>query len=65
MYKRTMSLLGEDLEKTGSLHEYYNPFNGEPIMNGGFINWNILALNMADELEGKKPMCLPELDGKL
>lgn len=61
MYKRTMHLLGEDLEKTGCLHEYYNPFNGEPVMNGGFINWNILALNMADELEGKKPMCLPEL----
>ena len=61
MYKRTMRLVGEDLEKTGCLHEYYNPFNGEPVMNGGFINWNILALNMADELEGKKPMCLPEL----
>ena len=61
MYKRTMRLLGEDLEKTGCLHEYYNPFNGEPVMNGGFINWNILALNMADELKGKKPMCLPEL----
>ncbi len=37
MYKRTMRLLGDDLEKTGSLHEYYNPFNGKPIMNGGFI----------------------------
>ena len=61
MYKRTMRLLGEDLAKTGCLHEYYNPFNGEPVMNGGFINWNILALNMADELEGKKPMCQPEL----
>ena len=36
MYKRTMRLLGEDLEKTGCLHEYYNPFNGEPVMNGFF-----------------------------
>lgn len=51
---RTLRLLGEDLEKTGSLHEYYNPFNGEPIMNGGFINWNILALNMVKELEARK-----------
>lgn len=50
----TLRLLGRDLEKTGSLHEYYNPFDGEPIMNGGFINWNILALNMADELRGKE-----------
>ena len=22
-------------------------------MNPGFVNWNVLALNMADELEGK------------
>lgn len=52
----TLRLLGEDLEKTGVLHEYYNPFNGQPVMNGGFINWNVLALNMADELHGKRPM---------
>ena len=56
MYERTVKLLGTDLEKTGSLHEYYNPFTGEPIMNGGFINWNILALNMRDELDGEEPM---------
>lgn len=56
MYERTVKLLGTDLEKTGSLHEYYNPFTGDPIMNGGFINWNILALNMRDELDGKEPM---------
>lgn len=59
---RTLKLLGEDLKKTGSLHEYYNPFTGEPIMNSGFINWNILALNMADELEGKGPMRLMDID---
>lgn len=56
IYERSLTLLGRDLEKTGSLHEYYNPFDGEPVMNGGFINWNILVLNMADELEGKAPM---------
>ena len=43
--------LGENLKKTGCMHEYYNPFTGEPIMNGGFINWNIPALNMVSELE--------------
>lgn len=48
-----MKLLGDDLRKTGTLHEYYNPETGEPIVNGDFINWNILALNMADELAGK------------
>lgn len=51
---RSLLLLGKDLEKTGSLHEYYNPFDGEPIMNGGFINWNILVLNMVKELEREK-----------
>ena len=51
--KRTLSLLGDDLRKTGDLHEYYNPETREPIMNPGFVNWNVLALNMADELEGK------------
>lgn len=51
MCKRSLTLLGEDLKKTGSLHEYYDPFTGEPIMNGGFINWNILVLNMAEELK--------------
>lgn len=61
LYERTMTLLGRDLKENGCLHEYYDPFDGHPIMNGGFINWNILALNMADELDGKKPMCLSEL----
>ncbi len=51
MCRNTLTLLGEDLEKTGELHEYYNPYNGEPIMNAGFVNWNMLALNMVDELE--------------
>ncbi|MCD8104762.1 MAG: trehalase / alfa-L-rhamnosidase / mannosyl oligosaccharide glucosidase [Lachnospiraceae bacterium] len=51
MCARTLRLLGMDLEKSGCLHEYYNPFDGSPIMNGGFINWNILALSMVRELE--------------
>lgn len=51
MCRNSLKLLGMDLEKTGSLHEYYNPFDGEPVMNGGFINWNILVLNMVKELE--------------
>lgn len=51
--RRTLSLLGDDLRKSGDLHEYYNPETREPIMNPGFVNWNVLAINMADELEGK------------
>ena len=48
---RSARLLSDDLLNTGSLHEYYDPFTGKPIMNGGFINWNLLALNMMRELE--------------
>ena len=55
LYEKTVLLLGKDLEQTGCLHEYYNPYTGEPVMNGGFINWNILVLNMADELKALHP----------
>lgn len=48
---RSARLLADDLANTGCLHEYYDPFTGKPVMNGGFINWNILVLNMIRELE--------------
>lgn len=51
--RRTLLLLGEDLEKTGELHEYYDPSTGKPVMNGGFLNWNILAVNMVRDLYGE------------
>ena len=51
--RRTLALLGNDLRQTNTLHEYYVPETGEPVCNAGFVNWNILALNMADELDGK------------
>lgn len=50
----------EELRATGSLHEYYNPFTGKPVMNGGFVNWNILALNMIEELRGKPAINLAD-----
>jgi putative isomerase len=48
--EKSVRLLERDIEKTGSMHEYYDPFTGEPVMNGGFINWNALVLNMQGEL---------------
>lgn len=50
---KTVLLLGRDIEKTGTIHEYYDPFTGEPVMNGGFLNWNLLVLNMIDELKNR------------
>jgi putative isomerase len=54
--QKTLLLLGRDLEETGALHEYYNPETGKPVMNGGFMNWNMLVLNMVNELAGKPSM---------
>ncbi len=51
--EKTILLLGRDFERFGALHEYYLPENGEPVLNKGFQNWNLLVLNMADWLDGK------------
>lgn len=52
--EKTVLLLGRDYERFGALHEYYLPENGEPVLNKGFQNWNLLVLNMIAWLEGKK-----------
>ncbi len=52
--ERTICLFGRDIERFGALHEYYQPENGEPILNRGFQNWNYLVLNMITWIE-KKP----------
>jgi putative isomerase len=49
--EKTVRLFGRDFERFGSLHEYYQPENGEPILNRGFQNWNHLVLNMLAWLE--------------
>nr|WP_309027942.1 trehalase family glycosidase [Pelagicoccus enzymogenes] len=49
--ERTIRLFGRDVERFGALHEYYQPENGEPILNRGFQNWNFLVLNMIEYLE--------------
>jgi len=53
---KTVLLFGRDLERFGVLHEYYQPDNGEPIINPGFQNWNYLVMNMIAWLEGRKPV---------
>jgi putative isomerase len=52
--EKTVRLFGRDFERFGALHEYYQPENGEPILNRGFQNWNYLVLNMINWLEGGK-----------
>jgi len=53
LVEKTVKLLGTDYEKTGVLHEFYLPENGEPVMNPGFQDWNYLVLNMIAWYEGK------------
>jgi putative isomerase len=50
---KTLNLLNADLDKNGELHEFYNPETGHPIMNSGFLNWNMLAVNMYKEWKGE------------
>lgn len=52
--EKTILLLGRDYERFGALHEYYLPENGEPVLNKGFQNWNLLVLNMAAWLDEKQ-----------
>ncbi len=51
--EKTVRLFASDLQRHGALHEYYQPDNGEPILNPGFQNWNYLVLNMIRWLEGQ------------
>ena len=50
---KTILLFGRDFEKSGALHEYYEPETGEPLLNKGFQNWNYLVLNMIAWMEGE------------
>ena len=54
--RKRFRLFGRDLERFGTLHEYYQPENGEPILNPGFQNWNYLVLNMVEWLKGREPV---------
>ena len=53
MAEKTIALFSEDLKKNGTLHEYYDPDTGAPIINPGFQNWNYLVLNMLAWIEGR------------
>ena len=51
--QKTVKLFEDDISQSSELHEYYDPESGEPIMNPGFQNWNLLSLNIKAWLEGK------------
>jgi len=43
---KTVRLLDNDLTKNGALNEYYHPDTGEALSHKGFIDWNMLVLEM-------------------
>jgi putative isomerase len=43
---KTLRLLAGDLEKNGSLNEYYHPDTGAALSHKGFMDWNLLVLEM-------------------
>jgi putative isomerase len=45
---KTILLLAKDLEANGSLNEYYHPDTGVALSHKGFIDWNLLVLEMIE-----------------
>ncbi len=43
---KTLALLAADLKLNGSLNEYYHPDTGAALSHKGFMDWNLLALEM-------------------
>jgi putative isomerase len=43
---KTIALLGADLKRNGSLNEYYHPDTGAALSHKGFMDWNLLVLEM-------------------
>lgn len=44
--KSTFGLLSKDLQDNCTLHEYYHPESGTPLMNKGFLSWDFLVCEM-------------------
>ena len=45
---KTLKLLSADLAANGSLNEYYHPDTGAALSHKGFMDWNLLVLEMIE-----------------
>jgi putative isomerase len=43
---KTLTLLAADIASSGTLNEYYHPDTGAAISHKGFVDWNLLILEM-------------------
>ena len=51
MTEKTVALLAKDIREHGAMSESYVPETGEPMMYGGFLNWDVLVINMIKDYE--------------
>lgn len=52
-YKVAMRLVKTfalDIVQNGCIHEYYHGDNGQPLIRPNFLSWNMLALNIIDDI---------------
>lgn len=54
MKEKTVALFAADIANNGALSESYLPDTGEPMLYGGFLNWNLLAVEMIERSYQKK-----------
>lgn len=47
---RVIKLCVDDIEALGGMHENYNAETGEPLAAPNFISWNLLLMNLCDEI---------------
>lgn len=43
---KTVRVLSADLSTSGTTNEYYHPDSGKPLSHPGFVDWNMLVLEM-------------------
>ena len=48
---KTVKLFGDDLMKTGEMHEFYHPETGETVFTKGFQSWNLFSVEMVNWLK--------------
>lgn len=51
MVEKTVKLLGKDVIENNAMSESYVPETGKPMMYGGFLNWNVLVIEMIGDYE--------------
>lgn len=58
---RLVALFAGDLRQNGSLHEYYHAETGAPVINPGFLSWNLMSIRLLQDLRtGYDPTVIPE-----